>query len=143
MNWLPIVDPATFTPEDSLTPTADIIGILAHLAVSGDLHSSQGRREQQRGKAALAKLLGSIQTVDQQSPGAPAAPAKELARDRVPSAAVAGPSLPERRPLCKCGRCPWCLGNARWDRIFERKFAYPAYYDDLVLRHNSALAEVR
>jgi hypothetical protein len=60
-----MVDPAIFSPEDSLTPTVDIVGILAHLAISGNLLSSRHRREQQLGRAALATLLGNIQTVGQ------------------------------------------------------------------------------
>jgi hypothetical protein len=32
-----------------------------------------------------------------------------------------------RRP-CKCGTCCACVENARWDRIFQQKFADPEYY---------------
>ena len=32
-----------------------------------------------------------------------------------------------RKP-CKCGKCAQCLEDARWDEIFESKFADPDYY---------------
>jgi len=32
-----------------------------------------------------------------------------------------------RRP-CKCGKCRTCLDNARWESVFQRKFADPFYY---------------
>ena len=33
----------------------------------------------------------------------------------------------KRRP-CKCGKCRTCLDNARWESVFQRKFADPFYY---------------
>jgi hypothetical protein len=38
-----------------------------------------------------------------------------------------------RRQFCKCGKCKWCPENARWARIFNEKFANPAYYGRLGL----------
>jgi hypothetical protein len=32
------------------------------------------------------------------------------------------------RPRCRCGSCPGCLADARWERIFQEKFADPDYY---------------
>jgi hypothetical protein len=29
---------------------------------------------------------------------------------------------------CHCGTCPRCLEEARWDRIFNERFADPDYY---------------
>src|SRR5262249_708953 len=29
---------------------------------------------------------------------------------------------------CQCGQCPACEENARWERIFNEKFADPDYY---------------
>jgi hypothetical protein len=29
---------------------------------------------------------------------------------------------------CRCGKCPVCVENARWERIFNEKFADPQYY---------------
>jgi hypothetical protein len=33
---------------------------------------------------------------------------------------------PGRR--CRCGACPVCRENARWESIFQAKFADPTYY---------------
>jgi hypothetical protein len=52
-------------------------------------------------------------------------------------------SAPRVRQRCRCGRCPICLDNARWERIFNEKFADPGYYRRLALRYNSTLAEPR
>ena len=38
------------------------------------------------------------------------------------------PASRGRKVRCRCGRCPQCLDNARWDRIFAEKFADPDYY---------------
>ena len=29
---------------------------------------------------------------------------------------------------CNCGKCAPCIDNARWERIFNEKFADPSYY---------------
>jgi two-component system nitrate/nitrite response regulator NarL len=29
---------------------------------------------------------------------------------------------------CKCGQCPSCMEEARWERIYQEKFADPGYY---------------
>jgi len=31
-------------------------------------------------------------------------------------------------PRCHCGACRTCMDNARWEKIFQEKFADPAYY---------------
>lgn len=31
-------------------------------------------------------------------------------------------------PRCRCGVCATCVENARWERIFQEKFADPGYY---------------
>jgi hypothetical protein len=43
---------------------------------------------------------------------------------------------------CKCGRCHDCSDNARWERIFNDKFADPNYYCGLVVRYGSPLQEI-
>jgi hypothetical protein len=35
--------------------------------------------------------------------------------------------------------CPTCEENARWERIFQTKFADPSYYTRPILRHDSPL----
>jgi hypothetical protein len=44
---------------------------------------------------------------------------------------------PKRR--CECGTCPFCIESARWDRIFQEKFADPTYYSKTPPRHASSL----
>jgi hypothetical protein len=43
---------------------------------------------------------------------------------------------------CRCGRCPQCLDNARWDRIFAEKFADPDYYSYRLTRIASPLTSL-
>jgi hypothetical protein len=155
MNGL--TDPISFVPEDFLASTADLVGVLAHLASSRGLRSLQCQRDQQMVEEALSKLLR-MHTPVKMPPAAPAvavaspqpAPQRTVARGgarasggRVPVNKRDGLFRPERRRYCKCGQCEWCLSNARWDRIFKDKFADPAYYGHLVVRHNSTLAEAR
>jgi hypothetical protein len=33
---------------------------------------------------------------------------------------------------CACGKCRTCVDNARWESVYQRKFADPYYYS---LRH--------
>ena len=43
------------------------------------------------------------------------------------------------RKRCECGRCAPCIENARWERIFQEKFADPNYYVKAPIRHASSL----
>jgi hypothetical protein len=45
-----------------------------------------------------------------------------------------------RRHRCHCGTCSTCLENARWDRIFNEKFADPNYYKAQPVKHTSSLS---
>jgi hypothetical protein len=154
MNWLP--DPISFAPEDFLASTADLVSVLANLAGSRGRHCSRQHLDQQIAEAALSKLLRNTPPTVQAPPAAPVfdvafslpasqgAVAREGARasgGRVPVKKMDRLSRPERRRYCGCGQCEWCLSNARWDRIFNDKFADPSYYGHLVVRHNSTLAE--
>jgi hypothetical protein len=40
---------------------------------------------------------------------------------------------------CRCGQCPTCEHNARWERIFREKFADPEYYAPRPVRYTSSL----
>jgi len=40
---------------------------------------------------------------------------------------------------CECGHCRACLDNARWERIFQEKFADPSYYMQRSVRQGSSL----
>lgn len=39
-----------------------------------------------------------------------------------------GSSAPRTNARCTCGNCAVCSENARWERIFQEKFADPTYY---------------
>jgi hypothetical protein len=40
---------------------------------------------------------------------------------------------------CRCGACPQCQENARWDRIFNERFADPDYYKRTPARFGSSM----
>ena len=44
------------------------------------------------------------------------------------------------RRRCHCGACSTCQENARWDKIFNEKFADPNYYKPQPVRHTSSLS---
>jgi hypothetical protein len=55
--------------------------------------------------------------------------------------------LKRKRPArykkrCGCGACQSCKENARWDRIFNEKFADPFYYDERGPSINSPLSSL-
>ena len=45
-----------------------------------------------------------------------------------------------RRHRCQCGSCSTCVENARWEKIFNEKFADPNYYKSQPVRHTSSLS---
>ena len=46
-------------------------------------------------------------------------------------------------PRCAGGcTCRMCTDNARWERIFQEKFADPGYYSNPVTRNGSSLSEI-
>lgn len=40
---------------------------------------------------------------------------------------------------CRCGQCGDCLENARWERVYQAKFADPDYYGGLRMRNMSPI----
>ena len=48
-----------------------------------------------------------------------------------------------KRSMCKCGQCKMCIENARWDRIFNEKFADPNYYAPHPYHFGSSLGWLR
>jgi hypothetical protein len=50
------------------------------------------------------------------------------AKGAPPSVEVTPGTSGTRRSGCRCGHCPPCLDNARWERIFTEKFLDPHYY---------------
>ena len=137
-----------FDTEGFLASPAELVGLLAHFADSNRRHSTQRRRDGELAQEALANLLPAMTLVEQAMPLAiaePAASVPAIDRPRAPGAspAVAGISRVQRRQYCECGKCKWCLDNARWERVFEEKFADPTYYGSIKIRHNSTLADAR
>lgn len=46
------------------------------------------------------------------------------------------------RRSCKCGTCHACVENARWERIFQQKFADPEYYNRRTVSLTSPLSRL-
>jgi hypothetical protein len=82
-------------------------------------------------------------------PAAPARPSRAgasrnaLRSANVEKAFAKAVSLPKRlrRRGCVCGACPACLENARWEKIFNEKFADHSYYRDRGPQFASPLSE--
>ncbi|HTQ56743.1 MAG TPA: hypothetical protein VMI94_19890 [Bryobacteraceae bacterium] len=72
----------------------------------------------------------------------PRAPAS--AQPRMHPAALERPARTRRvSGRCTCGQCRNCLENARWERIFQEKFANADYYHhDIRIRYASPLSSV-
>ena len=57
-------------------------------------------------------------------------------------AVYVAPAHKARKRRCKCGQCSQCQEYARWDRIFQEKFADPNYYTQIRYRYSSALCDL-
>jgi hypothetical protein len=64
-------------------------------------------------------------------------------RPRQPRSATLPDNRSERRKRCTCGTCTTCLDNARWEAIFNAKFADPDYYKARPVRSGSSLDWLR
>ena len=54
---------------------------------------------------------------------------------------TANPGCPPRQQRrCSCGTCAVCLDNAKWERVFNEKFADPNYYKASSTRSGSSLS---
>lgn len=118
---------SALTNDDGfLASPADLLGILAELAAPTRRQSARRHLDAQLAHEAYAQLF----------PNSAAAPP--------PRARIAGQPRQTAhgrlRQHCQCGHCRWCLDNARWERIFNEKFADPTYYGTLNVRHSSTLA---
>jgi hypothetical protein len=51
-------------------------------------------------------------------------------------------AIRHRKRNCRCGSCQKCLENARWERVFNEKFADLEYYTGLRISQRSPLAEL-
>jgi hypothetical protein len=75
-------------------------------------------------------------------PGAsrrPIGPRPTAKKSSEPALLYQAPARKSSRRRCHCGACPQCADNAKWERIFQEKFADPLYYSDLTLRRRSPL----
>jgi len=109
------------------------------------LRSTSGRRRGARVEPELLPWRNAI----------PDAPVEFQAPPTPPQAAAPVPrrmaAVPEKRLLkprrhsgrCECGHCRTCQENARWERIFQEKFASSDYYDsEIRIRHASPLSSI-
>ncbi len=108
------------------------------------LRSTSGRR---RGARAANEMLpwesmagAGVECEVPPPPKKIVAPAPRHA-DPVPQAAPARTRRSSGR--CTCGQCRNCQENARWERIFQEKFANSDYYHhDIRIRYASPLSSV-
>jgi hypothetical protein len=108
------------------------------------LRSTSGRR---RGTRAAHELLP-WETMPRSAPECDGLP--EPRRSVVPAPPRVDP-VPQSHPAksrrasgrCNCGQCRNCQENARWERIFQEKFANSDYYHhDIRIRYASPLSSV-
>ncbi len=144
--FIPIMDDSpNFNAEDFLASPAELVGLIARFADSSRKRSTQHRLDRELAREALAALLATMAlTKPAMSPPFAELPASPpVADDAMAPAKAAAPAVVtriHRRQYCQCGKCKWCLDNVRWARVFEEKFADPAYYGPIRVRHNSSLA---
>jgi hypothetical protein len=69
--------------------------------------------------------------------------ARQVRKKRCDSPAPAGDMTAATRcprvKRCRCGTCPRCREEARWDRIFNERFADPNYYKERPTYFGSSL----
>ena len=46
------------------------------------------------------------------------------------------------RQACRCNQCAACIDDARWERIFQAKFADPFYYNRDQARNSSPIIDM-
>lgn len=136
-------DGAAFA-NDFLASTADILGLFAHLASSERRRSPKSGRGAQLAQQGLSQFFPSPASSNRPTPlpESPHSPVRSGDTARCPIE-IERKSRVLRRGHCQCGECKWCLDNARWERVFNEKFADPTYYSSAQVRHNSSLAGAR
>jgi len=118
--------------DNFLASSADLVGILAQFA------EPNNRRSRIRTQIQLAQEFPQLH-----SP-ASRPTLTEPVRQVTQVVSAENHGVRARSPRrCACGACERCLDNARWDRIFNEKFADPTYYAGLRVRQNSTLAGMR
>ncbi len=149
--------PSTTEPaassDELLASSSDLTAALLRFAGTRDLRSSHHRSDERTARAALYNLVLTLNS--EHHPPAPPVAQKSgslageaeggtqgAVKARARGRSRKG-SLVWQRQFCGCGRCRWCVDNARWDRIFNEKFADPAYYQKLTVRQDSSLSGAR
>ena len=70
------------------------------------------------------------------------APPERGSRRRVSAEFASRPPRAYKTPGCPRGcTCRRCSDNARWERIFQEKFADPDYYSHPITRNGSSLSD--
>lgn len=86
-------------------------------------------------QAIIAALLGQVtptkKLVRRKRDDIAAEQAEEMRNERVST-----------KSRCKCGTCSSCIDNAKWERIFNEKFADPTYYSARSTGFGSSLASL-
>jgi hypothetical protein len=108
------------------------------------LRSTSGRRRSTRAANELLPwetIPGAALECDVSPPPRKAAVAAPPRVDPAPQARLAKSRRASGR--CRCGQCRNCQENARWERIFQEKFANSDYYHhDIRIRYASPLSSV-
>src|SRR5579863_1830437 len=132
-----------FQVEGFLASTADLVGLLAQFNAQPNRRSPRNRRDAQLAQDAYSHLFPGGEWPEHRlmptaapSTAAPAADGRLAVANKGPMAGHAtitaeannGVSRIRRQQRCQCGSCQRCLDNAKWDRIFNEKFADPGYY---------------
>ena len=137
------------TSDAVLASDSDIFALLAGLATPRNRRSSKDRNQQELARNVMTALLPAVAPASSLLSTPPTPPESAFVSDGIAavsgarSAAAQPVSRVRQRQYCRCGGCKWCLDNARWERIFNEKFADRSYYQTLPLRHNSTLAAAR
>ena len=94
--------------------------------------------------AVIALLLDELRGAKRRLPPKPTASFEtaQTTKQRVAPVQLRETRTHPRTRRCSCGTCVRCIDNARWNRIFNEKFADPSYYGGLSVRQNSSLARV-
>jgi hypothetical protein len=119
----------SFTVDNFLATPSEIVSLMAHF------------RQPQLAKVTGLDFAISIKTV-------------RMGRRQPATAGTRPAAVPAASPIltqanrtrltgpCHCGTCQRCTDNARWDRIYDEKFADPDYYNRSCITHESSLARV-
>ena len=142
--------------EDNFLASPDVVAGL--LASMGDSRADRRGRAIRELPSWLSQLLASADQVAKERCPSPVPSSQPHCAPVLPVVPVAKPvqasrgrhsafgpairakALSARRGRCRCGGCQQGLENAHWNRIFDEKFADPAYYGHLRIRRSSTLA---